>query len=339
MVTTNTIPEDQSWQGFADLVDLRRLLDRIDLEPLVSALTGPRRTGRRPFPRRPILRAFLASYVLGTPSISALVWRLNNDPALRSVCGFTNRLPDRSTFSRVFQQMAEQYADLVYECSVRLLAVLAAQDPDFGKELAIDSTTIPTYANPRSGKDPEASWTRKHSARDPSKMEWVYGYKAHSIVDAKRDLPITMIVTTASQNDSPTLIPLLEKAEAEHRWFHLAPDSAVIADRGYDSDRNNRFVHGRGSAPVIHKRGLPGGKLHDGTWTTKGVPVCMGHLEMEYVETDPETGHHLYRCPAGGCWRRRQKHFGYATCGDEVWEDPEQDIRLFGGRIRRASPE
>ena len=30
---------------------------------------------------------------------------------------------------------------------------------------------------------------------------------------------------------------------------------------------------------------------------------------------------------------------GYAACGDEAWEDTEQNIRLFGGRIRRGSPE
>ena len=59
---------------------------------------------------------------------------------------------------------------------------------------------------------------------------------------------------------------------------------------------------------------------------------------MEYIRTDPDTGHRLYRCPAGGC-ARRQTALGYAAGGDESWEDTEQNIRLFGGSIRRGSPE
>ncbi|MXZ89931.1 MAG: transposase [Chloroflexi bacterium] len=338
VVLADNISGLQVKQGFSDLADLRRLLDQIDLEPLVSALTGPPRTGRRPFPRRPIVKAFLSTYALDIPNISALVWRLNNDPALRSVCGFTNHLPDRSTFSRVFQQLAEQHTDLVYECSVRLLGILRRQYPDFGKELAVDSTTIWAYANPNRGKDPDASWTKKHSAQDPTQEEWVFGYKAHVVADANSDLPISMIVTTGKRNDSPLLIPLLEKAEEEHSWFQLGPDGIVTADRGYDSARNNDYIHRRGAAPVIHKREFKHERLPGAIYTTDGVPICLGKRKMEYIQTDPQAGHHLYRCPAGGCHRRRQK-VGYATCGDESWEDPEENIRLFGGRIRRASPE
>ena len=97
-------------------------------------------------------------------------------------------------------------------------------------------------------------------------------------------------------------------------------------------------MHLSGSIPVIHKRQPSGGKRHDGIHTTDGVPTCLGQVEMEYICTDPDTGHHLYRCPAGGR-ARRQTVLGYTAGGDEAWEDPEQNIRLFGGRIRRGSPE
>ena len=165
----------------------------------------------------------------------------------------------------------------------------------------------------------------------------MFGYKVHAIADANHDLPISIIVTTAKQNDSPILRPLIDKAESQHDWFGIGPDSVVLADRGYDSQANNLYVHRKGGAPVIHKR-KPRGGLHDGIYTTKGVPTCLGKQKMEFIRTDPQTGHHLYRCPAGGCLRSGQLT-GYATCGDESWEDPEQDIRLFGGRIRRASKE
>ena len=336
MVIAGSIAQSRTGQGFADLDDLRRLLDQIDLDPLVEVLTGPFRVGRPVLPRRPIVRAYLASYELGIPNTSALVRRLNNDPALRSACGFTDYLPELSTFSRTFQTIAVQYPELIEQCCSQLTDQLAELLPDFGKEVAVDSTTITAYANPLRGKDPDASWTKKHSARTESGDEWAYGYKAHVIADANYDLPISMTVTTASQNDSPMFKPLLEKAESEHDWFEIGPDSVVIADRGYDSRPNNEYVHGKEAAPVIHKRKPRGGKLHDGIYTTDGVPTCLGKQEMEFVRTDPQTGHHLYRCPAGGCDRKNQR-LPYTTCDDESWEDPEQDIRLFGGKIRRAS--
>jgi len=217
--------------------------------------------------------------------------------------------------------------------------MLAAVKPGFGKEIAVDSTTIEAYANPNRSANPDASWTKKHSARDPAKEEWAYGYKAHVIADANYDLPISMIVTTAKQNDSPILRSLIDKAESEHDWFQIGPDSVVLADRGYDSQANNRYVHNKGGAPVIHKRKPNNASgLQDDIYTTDGVPTCLGKQEMEYIQTDPTTGHHLYRCPAGGCSRLGWRT-GYAACGDEAWEDPEQDIRLFGGKIRRASQE
>ena len=326
------------WQGFSDLADIRRLLDEIDIEPLVDVLTGPPRVGRTPLPRFAILRAYLASYALGIPNTSALVQRLNNDPALRSVCGFVDYLPDRSTFSRVFQTMAEYYADLVDQCCADLSQKLCELLPGYGKDVAVDSTTVEAYANPRRNTDPDASWTKKHSARAKGSdgEEWAYGYKVHTIADAAHDLPISIIVTTASQNDSPMLRPLIEQAEAEHDWFRVGHDSTVIADRGYDSKRNNEYVHRRGAAPVIHKRKPTGSKLHDGIYTTNGVPTCIGKQEMAFVRTDPATGQHLYRCPDNGC-KLRNKISWSGHCDYHSWEDPEQDIRLFGGKIRRAS--
>lgn len=45
--------------------------------------------------------ALPASYALGLDSLSALRRRLDNDSALRAVCGFANRLPGCPTFRRL----------------------------------------------------------------------------------------------------------------------------------------------------------------------------------------------------------------------------------------------
>ena len=102
--------------SFADSRDLRSALDLIDLDEAVAALEGPRRVGRRVCPRRPILRAYLAGRHLGIGSLSALIARLNNDPALRSVAGFTDSLPSCATFWRVFDRLAGMPELIVRHC-------------------------------------------------------------------------------------------------------------------------------------------------------------------------------------------------------------------------------
>ena len=114
--------------------------------------------------------------------------------------------------------------------------------------------------------------------------------------------------------------------------FRLADGAAVIADRGYDSRRNNDYAHRSGGIPVIHKRRPPGGRRREGIYTTDGVPTGLGRVEMEYVRTDPDTGHRRYRCPAGGgAWRERFQ--GCAVCGDAAWQTPGRNLRWFSGRI------
>ena len=102
--------------GFSDLQDLRSALGLIDLDELVAALEGPRRVRRRVSPRRPMLRAYLASRYLGIGSLSALIVRLKNDPALRSVAGFTDILPSYATFWRAFDLLAGVPELIVRHC-------------------------------------------------------------------------------------------------------------------------------------------------------------------------------------------------------------------------------
>ena len=225
-----------------------------------------------------MLRAYLAGRHLGIGSLSALIARLHNDPALRSVAGFTYSLPSCATFWRVFDRLAGM-PELIARCCDDLLDRLAELAPDLGREVAVDATTIVAYANPNRKHtvrnpdvpaDVDATWTKKNSARDPSQQEWVFGYKAHVVADAKHDVPLGMVVTTAKSNDSPFLLALLAELASRHPWFSLPAGAVVIADRGYDSKDNNEFVHRNGGVPVIHKRRLPEGKLHDDIYTAEG---------------------------------------------------------------------
>ena len=200
--------------------------------------------------------------------------RLNNAPALRSVAGFTDSLPSYATFWRAFDHLAG-IPELIARCCDDLLDRLAKLTPDPGRQAAVDATTIEAYANPNrkptvrnpdGPADADVSWTKKNSARDPSQQERVFGYKAHVVVDANHDAPLGMVVTTAKRNDSRFLLPRLKELASGRPWFRLASGAVVIAGRGHDSKGNNVFVHRNGGFPVIHKRRLPEGKLHDGIY-------------------------------------------------------------------------
>ena len=128
---------------------------------------------------------------------------------------------------------------------------------------------------------------------------------------------------------------MLDKAKALYSWFR---PSVALADRGYDATSNHEYLDQQGIIPVIPiRKKRASAPLFDGIYTKQGVPTCIGMAEMEYVRSDPEKGH-LYRCRAKGCHLKDSNRGGIRHCDSEVWEDPKQNIRLFGV-LRRDSPE
>ena len=81
-------------------------LDVIGLEAFVPE--PPRGPGRPPQDRRALARAFVAKAVLGVPTTSALIERLDVDKSLRRILGWERRsqVPSEATFSRAFAEFA-----------------------------------------------------------------------------------------------------------------------------------------------------------------------------------------------------------------------------------------
>ena len=307
---------------FANLSDSR----------LLAQLWQYRANGRPGWPLRPMWRAYVAAFVLNLGSVNDVIRLLGRDRQFRRLCGFGNTLPHRTTFNRFVGRLAK-HPELVEQAFASVTEKLREMLPGLGGEVAIDSTTVRTHANPnrRRKADPAASWTAKNSAKSMSGKEWHYGYKLHMVADANYGVPLGVKVTTASRNDSPELPCLMDKGRALFGWFS---PRAAMADRGYDAMSNYERLHGHGTAPIIlQRKHMP--EEYAGLYTLMGTPTCIGKLPMEYVRTDPEKGH-LYRCR--GCPLRDSTAGMQPHCNDEHWQDPLENLRLFGA-IRRESDE
>lgn len=312
--------------------ELRALFDGLRSESIIARLQEYRWTGRPGHSLTALWRAFIASYFLNLPHTNALIRRLEDDPALRDVCGFSDVLPSRWTFNRFLSRLA-RHPDLVDGCLREITAELRDRLPGFGETVAIDSSTIRTHADPNKPviADPDASWTAKASLKGKHQTEWRFGYKLHLMTDARWELPITGYVTTARQSDTKNFIPLLVKAKEEHDWF--APKH-VVADRGYDATTNYRAVaEVLGAIPIIlirkrHKWTNP--DIYDG----EGVPHCVGGKAMRLVGRDEQGAH--FRCPPEGCHLKGRSKI--TDCDAEESVKPSDDYRLFC-EIPRSTPE
>ena len=177
--------------------------------------------------------------------------------------------------------------------------------------------------------DPDARWGVKHSSRaKEGGTEYGFGYKMHLISDATHGVPLAFTITPANKSDSTELPPALRKTLASYPW--LEP-GCLLADRGYDSLANHRFLVSLGIIPVIHiRKPTAEDGLYDGIYTAEGKPTCLGQQAMEYVRTDPETGAHLFRCPGGGCPLKKEGTKAVVHCDTEIWEEADVNLRVLG---------
>ena len=125
-------------------------LDVIGLEAFVPE--PPRGPGRPPEDRRALARAFVAKTMLGVPTTTALIERLQVDKSLRRILGWERRsqVPSEATFSRAFAEFAE--GDLPGRMHAALIERTLG-DRIVGV-IARDSTEIEAREKPAKKEDP-----------------------------------------------------------------------------------------------------------------------------------------------------------------------------------------
>ena len=87
------------------------------------------------------------------------------------------------------------------------------------------------------------------------------------------------------QKSPSQILPLLaDKTEQTYRWFN---SEYLLADQGYDSQANHKFLYGKGIKPIILlKKPTVHGGLYDGFYHKSGSPVCDDGKNSDGVRWD-----------------------------------------------------
>jgi hypothetical protein len=247
--------------------------------------------GCPPHERVWLLHAFIAKEVYQFPTREALVEALKARPTLRRLCGWetVDEVPSLSTFCRAFAQFAkDELPQKIHEalvkqhCSPKLVGhvsrdATAIKVPERPAPRTRPQPIAPAQrrkvGRPRKGQElPKAPPTRlqlqpgrslaenladlpracdsgckKGSQGQP---EYWRGYKLHlDVIDG--DIPISVILTSASTHDSQAAIPLMQMSAQRVTSLYQLMDAA------YDAEPIHTCARGLGQVPIIEpvKRG------------------------------------------------------------------------------------
>lgn len=293
---------------FSDGDDNHRLLmvlDSLDDDELIHKLESERNGRRDSYPVRMLWQCMIAGKVYGIAKTNDLIRELNRNESLRKVVGISHasRVPKPWQFSRFLKKLAlPQNLELLKRIFDSAVSDLGELLPDLGESLAIDGTAVSSWCNKyaKEKSDKDASWgvkTYKNDDGSESKTSW-FGYNLELVVDTKYEIPVNFELIPANMNESPRLPILLGETKRLHPDFEM---KYVIADRGYDSRENCKYVLDKlGGLPIIKMRLTQ--KDKDAPFGGEtcfcnelGTPICDCGEKMIYAGRD---GKYLkFRCP------------------------------------------
>ena len=269
--------------------DVTGLLDSPEVAALIDSIeaVGDKR-GRKGFGTRALVGACLVKALFALPTWTWVAALIAEHPGLQEKLGATPSVWACYRFARKLRENHPLLSDAIDAVA----ASLREQYPDFGRDVAIDASDLPAFANgqryvSQGGKererfsDPDASWGHR-SAVSTRKGGGFYGYKLHLGVCTATGLPMAWRVETARRNESLYAAPLLDAMHA--RGFK--PETCAM-DRGYDHPRVYAECEERGCDPVIPMRGVKGKQIV--------LPVAVGGRLFPRIPRHSERFRTLYR--------------------------------------------
>jgi len=262
--------------------EVAALLESPEIGALIQHLEQTRWTGRPGYPISVMVGMALAKSMYALPTWAKLVRLVEEHAALQVALGCVSDVPSQWACYRFAKKLREN-DDALDACISRVIAELHRRLPDYGRDVAIDASDMPAYANgqrylynhgPERERfsDQDASWGHR-SAVSTRRGGGFYGYKLQAAVCTKTGLPVAWEVESARANESTFVASLLDTAKA--RGF--APETCAM-DKAYDSNRVYDECVERGCLP----------------------PSCE-HGPWRFAGSDYRRGAAKWRCPTGEC--------------------------------------
>jgi transposase len=283
------------------------VLDTLDDDLLLAKLERERKGRRDHYPVRVLWRTLIAWKVYGITTINGLIRELRRNGSLRRLCGIESvfLVPKPWQYSRFIKKLSKpENLMMVKEMFEKAVEDLHKLLPDLGESLAIDGTGISSWCNKfaKEKSDKDAGWgvRRRSNESGSEERECWYGYTVELAVDTKYEIPVGFEVIPANKNENPRLPILFRQIKGRHPYLNM---EYVIADKGYDSGDNCRFVLYELKALPIIKMRLTQEKEKEFTselcrCNELGTPICECGGNMVYAGRD---GRYLkFRCPKHG---------------------------------------
>lgn len=225
--------------GGAASATLKQLLDSPEIGRLIEELEQTRWTGRPGYPVKTMTGLALCKSLYALPTWTKTVALVADHWKLQRVLGCEGNPPSVWSAYR-FQQKLRDYWPMVERCIDSVVAGLKEKLPTYGRDLAIDASDMPAYANGQRyvsknseternwHTDPDASWGHR-SAVSTRRGGGFFGYRLHAAVCTATDLPVAWTVETAKANETRFAVGLVD--EAQRRGLMAA---TACMDKGYD---------------------------------------------------------------------------------------------------------
>jgi len=285
-------------------------LESPEIGRLIEELEATRWTGRPGYSIQTMIGLALVKSLFAIPTWTRTVALVADHWKLQRVLGCEGDPPSKWSAYRFAAKLREN-APMIERCIDSVVAGLKEKLPSYGRDLAIDASDMPAYANgqrylSKGGKererysDTDASWGHR-SAVSTRKGGGFYGYRLHAAVCTATDLPVAWTVETARDHETLSVAPLLDTARRRGAMVATA-----ALDKGYDNNRVYAECAERDCLPLI--------PLRQTTAVKNGEhlpPTCL-HGEWKFAGSDRKRGAAKWRCPTGECapastWRKASR--------------------------------
>ncbi len=279
------------------------ILDSIEIADLIEQIEFLKWTGRPGYSTRALMGVMVAKSLYALPTWTRTLALVHEHAGLRAAIGCVkeDEVPSIDAIYRFKKKLGECEGQR-QECIDAVLTALHEKKPEMGRDIAIDGSSMPAYANgqrfvSKNGRersedefsDPDASWGHR-SAISTRKGGGFYGYKLHMAVDAATDLPLAWEVHTAKDAETQFALHLLD--EVKERGFGVR---TAAMDKGYDNNPIHEGCEERNVRPIIPLRETTAVKRGDDK-----PPRCK-HGIWQFAGADYSRKATKWRCPTGQC--------------------------------------